>query len=108
MFARTATFEGVDVSKAEATMAVGRERATPILEGLTGWQGAMQLLDRENAKMVVLQVFDSRENMEAAESTFETMPQQLGPEIQEMLAGKRPAVDKFEIMGSRGMPDINT
>lgn len=107
MFARVATFEGVDASRADETMPVVRERATSILEKLAGWQGAMQLLDRDNGKLLVLQVFDSKENMEAAESTFETMPQRLGPEIQQMLTGGPPSVDRFEIMGARGISDVN-
>jgi hypothetical protein len=107
MFARVATFEGVDASRAEEAMPVARERARSILEKVRGWQGAMQLFDRDNGKFIVLHVFDSSENMEAAEPTFENMPQQLGPEIQEMLAGKRPSVDKLEIMGARGIPDVD-
>ncbi len=107
MFARVATFEGIDGTRAAEAVPVARERAVSILENVAGWQGAMQLLDRDNGKLLVLQVFDSKENMEAAESTFENMPQQLGPEVREMLAGKRPSVDKFEIMAARGIPDVN-
>ena len=107
MFARVAMFDGIDASRAEAAVPLARERAVSILEKVTGWQGGMQLLDRDNGKLLVLQVFDSEENMEAAESTFENMPQQLGPEVREMLAGKRPSVDKFEIMAARGIPDVN-
>lgn len=107
MFARLATFDGVDTSRIEELMPVTRQRATSILEKVAGWQGAMQLLDRESGKMLVLQVFDTEEHMDAAESTFETMPQQLGPDVQEMLGGKRPSVDKFEIMGARGIADVD-
>jgi hypothetical protein len=106
VFARISSFEGVDASGAETAMPVARERARSVLENVNGWQGAMQMLDRANGKFVVLHVFDSAENMEAAESTFENMPQQLGPEVQEMLAGKRPSIGKFEIMGARGIPDV--
>ena len=59
--------------------------------GLAGWQGAMQLLDRDSGKLI-LQVFDSKQNVEAAEPTFETMPQQLGPEIQKN--GRRQAINR--------------
>lgn len=105
MFARIATFEGVDVSQAEEAIPLARERAMPIMQGLAGWQGAMQLLDRDNGKYMILHVFDSKENMEAAEPTFETMPQQLGPEIQKMVKGG-PSVQKLEVMGARGIPDV--
>ena len=108
MFARVAEFEGIDASKAEAAVPVARERAVAILQNVAGWQGGMQLLDRDSGKLMVLQVFDSKENMEAAESTFETMPQQLGPEVGEMLAGKTPSVSKFEIMAARGVPDVGS
>jgi hypothetical protein len=53
---------------------------------------------------MILQVFDSKENMDATEPTCETMPQQLGPEIQ-MITG-RPSVDKLEIVGAQGIPDV--
>ena len=97
MFARVATFEGVDVSAAEGSFQRIRDAVRPIVEGLPGWQGATQLLDREGGKLVVIQLFDTRENMDAAEQTFEEMPRQI-PEAQQV-AGRRRSVEKFEVLG---------
>ena len=101
MFARMATFDGVNVETAEPAMERVREKAQQIVAELPGWQGAMQLLDRRNGKVVVMQFFDSEENMEAAEPTFEELPQRLGPEIMQQLAGQRRSVDKFEVLAER-------
>ena len=101
MFVRMATFDGIDVETAEPAMERVREKAQQIVAELPGWQGAMQLLDRRNGKVVVMQFFDSEENMEAAEPTFEELPQRLGPEIMQQLAGQRRSVDKFEVLAER-------
>ena len=101
MFARMATFEGVDAEAAEPVMAQIRDKAEEIVSRLPGWQGATQLLDRRNGKVVVIQFFDSEKNMEAAEPTFEDMPTQLGPELMQHVAGRRRSVEKFEVLAER-------
>ena len=101
MFARMATFEGVDAERAEPVMGQIREKAEEIVSQLPGWQGATQLFDRQNGKVVVIQFFDSEENMEAAEPTFEEMPRQLGPELMEQVAGRRRSVEKFAVLAER-------
>ena len=101
MFARMATFEGVDEAAAEPVMAQIREKAEEIVRELPGWQGATQLLDRTNGKVVVIQFFDTEENMEAAEPTFEEMPGRLGPELMQQVAGRRRSVEKFEVLAER-------
>ena len=101
MFARVATFEGVEASGVEQTLEKARERVIPILEGLPGWRGATQLYDDRNGKVMVINFFDSEENMEAAEPTFEDLPRQLGQELMQQIAGKRRSVEKFKVLAER-------
>ena len=101
MFVRIATFEGVDPSAFEQAAPAARERVTPILQGLSGWKGAAQLLDRRNGTLAIVQVFDTEQNMEAAQSTFDTLPQQLG-EMAKVLGEPPRSVNKFEVMGQTG------
>jgi hypothetical protein len=98
MFARIATFEGVDVAAAERTMDAVRERIEPIMRGLAGFQGYLELVDRSGGKAMTVSFFDSEENMRAAEPTFdEEMPRQLGDLI-EQWAGRRSSVERFEVL----------
>ncbi len=96
MFARIATFEGIDAGTSEDVMQRVRDRAVSILEGMPGWQGGMQLIDRSGGRVMTISFFDTEENMQAAEPTFESMPQQI-PEVREM-AGGRSSVQRFEVL----------
>lgn len=96
MFARIATFEGIDAGTSEDVMERVRDRAVSILEGMPGWQGGMQLIDRSGGRVMTISFFDTEENMQAAEPTFESMPQQI-PEVREM-AGSRSSVQRFEVL----------
>ncbi len=98
MFARVARFEGVAVSAGNPFDQV-RERALEILEALPGWQGGMQLVDREGGRVMNVALFDTEENMRAAEGTFEEMPQRLGLDSQQM--GRRTAVERYEVMAEQ-------
>ena len=95
MFARLATFEGVDVGRAEQVTEEARDRLRSIVEGLEGWQGVLQLVDRESGTLMTLQLFDSEENLRAAEQTFEDMPNQV-PEVRQ-IAGRRSSVKYLEV-----------
>ena len=96
MFARIATFEGIDAGTSEDVMERVRDRAISILEGMPGWRGGMQLIDRTGGRVMTISFFDTEENMQEAESTFESMPQQI-PEVREM-AGGRSSVQRFEVL----------
>lgn len=98
MFARMATFQ--TSPEALGLLDRIREAATPIAERMPGWQGATQLVDRDTAKIVVIHYFDTRENMEAAEETLETLPQQFDDELRQQvqqIAGGRQSVEWFEV-----------
>lgn len=102
MFARMATFSVTDPERAAGMSGRIREAVLPVTERLQGWQGATQMLDRKAGKLAVIHFFDTAENMEAAEPTFESMPQQfsedLRQQIQEIAAGRQ-AVEKYEVLG---------
>ncbi len=102
MFARMATFSVTDPDRAAGMSERIREAALPVTEQLQGWQGATQMLDRESGKLAVIHFFDTAENMEAAEPTFESMPQQfpedLRQQVQEVAAGRQ-SIEKYEVLG---------
>jgi hypothetical protein len=98
MFARMATFEGVDPDAAARTLEEVRERVEPLMRGLDGYRGYLDLMDRARGKAVTLVFFDSEENVAAAEPTFdEEMPRQLGDLIGPW-AGRRTSVERFEVV----------
>ena len=101
MYARMATFAVGDWSGYQEISERIRDAAQPIVEGLPGWQGALQMLDRENGTVAILHLFDSEENMTAAESTFETMPERFPDDLRERMramAGGRQSVQRFEVL----------
>jgi len=98
VFARIASFEGVDVDEAARTMDEVRGRVEPIMRNMEGFQGYMELVDRSAGKALTIALFDSAENMEAAESTFdEEMPRQLA-DLFSQWAGRRAGVDRYEVL----------
>jgi heme-degrading monooxygenase HmoA len=101
MFARIATFEGVDIAAAERTLDAAYERLEPLFRGMQGWQGVLDLVDRSSGKAVTMTLFESEEDMQAAEPTFEEeMPRQLGDLIQEW-SRRRTSVERFEVVYER-------
>ena len=98
MFARIATFEGVNVEAAEATMQEALRRVEPLMRELPGYRGYLELLDRSNRRAQTVALFDSEENMLAAEQTFdEEMPKQLA-DLFDQFQGSRTSVDRYEVM----------
>jgi hypothetical protein len=97
MFARVAQFEGINVEKAMSTMDDAVSLIRPLVEGLPGYEGAMELMTRDG-KFLSLTLFDSLESAEAAEKTFdEEMPAKLGPLFREW-EGNRVSVDRYEVL----------
>lgn len=98
MFARIARFEGVDVEAADRTMDEARNRLGPLVRGIQGWQGSLELMDRQSGKVMTVSLFDSEESMSAAEPTFEEeMPRQLG-DLMKDWSGRRTAVERYEVV----------
>jgi hypothetical protein len=94
MIARVASFEGVNVEAAKATMDEAEARIRPLMEGLAGFGGTLQLV-ADGGKVLVISFFDSEENAKAAEPTFdEVLPRELG-DLFTQWAGHRTSVDHY-------------
>jgi hypothetical protein len=79
MFARIATFEGVDVAASAGTMEEAGKRVEPTLPELRGLRRAMDLADSSSGKILSIALFASEADMHAAEKTFdEELPGVLG------------------------------
>ena len=98
MIARIATFEGVNPTADIKLMEQAEEIVKPIMRGMTGFQGHLELMDRSSGKALSISLFDTEENAIAAERTFDQeMPQALG-EIMNQWSGRRVSVDRYEVM----------
>ena len=98
MIARVATFEGINVETARSTMGEAENLIRPLLEGMNGYRGALELV-ADNGKFLSITLFDSPESAQAAEPVFDQeMPQKLG-HIFEQWAGRRVSVDRYEVAG---------
>jgi hypothetical protein len=87
MWARVASFEGVDVERLRAETNRSPDRMP---EGL---RGAFGLVDAEGRRQLFITLFDSLEAIEAAEPTFE----QMGDEIPETVRGRRVSKEYYEV-----------
>jgi hypothetical protein len=98
MFARVATFESTDPAADEKLMGEAIEIVEPIIRGLTGIQGYMELADRSSGKSLSISLFDTEENALAAETVFdEEMPRALGGLMQQF-SGRRTGVDRYDVL----------
>ncbi len=97
MFARVATFEGVDETSTGLMDEAGK-RVEPLLREMKGLQRAIDLADNSSGKTLSIALFDSEANMNAAEKTFdEDMPRALG-DLMEQWSGRRTAVERYEVV----------
>jgi hypothetical protein len=101
MIARVAAFEGIDVAAAQASMDEATAVIRPMVQGLAGYEGSLELATMDG-KFLSVTFFDSAENAAAAEPTFdEEMPAKLG-HIFEQWAGTRTSVDLYQVVGRDG------
>jgi len=97
MVARVAQFEGVDVEEAQRTMEEAAAVIRPLVDGLAGYHGQLDLVTQEG-KVLSVTFFDSDENAQAAEQTFdEEIPRRLG-EIFKGWEGRRVSVDRYMVV----------
>jgi hypothetical protein len=97
MVARVAVFEGVNADAARETMDQAEAVIRPLVEGLTGYRGRLDLLS-DDGRMLSITLFDSAEDAEAAEPTFdEEMPRRLG-DIFRHWEGARTSVGVYEVL----------
>jgi hypothetical protein len=96
--ARIASFEGVNAAEVQRTMADAEAIIVPMIAGLAGYQGHLQLVS-PSGKVLSITLFDSEEHAEAAESVFdEEMPARLGDLFKDW-DGRRVGVDRYMIIG---------
>ena len=98
MFARIATFESTDPAADEKLMGQAGEIVEPIIRGMNGIQGHMELADRNSGKSLSISFFDTEENAVAAEAIFdEELPKALG-DLMQQFSGRRTGVDRYEVL----------
>jgi hypothetical protein len=98
MIARVASFEGINIEAAQATMDEAEAIIRPIMEGLAGYQGGLELVSTDG-KFLGVTFFDSQENAEAAEETFDqVLPAKLG-DVFTRWGGRRTSVGHFMVVG---------
>jgi hypothetical protein len=104
MFARIATFESTDPAADEKLMDETLEIVRPIIQGMKGIQGHMELLDRNSGKSLSISLFDTEQNAQAAEPIFdEEMPKALG-EIMQQFSGRRVSVERYAVLVDERIP----
>jgi hypothetical protein len=97
MWARIASFEGGDTEKLQK---LNEERMqSGEMNPPEGIKRVMLLADNENNRRMFVAMFDSREAIEAAESRFESM----GDEVPEDVRGRRTGVDYYEVVFEQTM-----
>ena len=104
MFARIATFESTDPAADEQLMGQATEIVEPIIRGIKGIQGHMELVDRSSGRSLSISFFDTEANAIAAEKIFdEEMPKALG-EIMNKFSGRRIGVDRYDVLVDERVP----
>ena len=79
-------------------MGQAMEIVEPIIRGLNGIQGFMELADRSSGKSLSISFFDTEENAVAAEPVFdEEMPRALG-DLMQQFSGRRASVDRYDVL----------
>jgi len=98
MFARVATFEGVDIAAAKKSAEQAHKLLLPVFETMPGWMGIMELADATSGKVFSVTIFNSAANAAAADDVFDKeMPSVLG-DLMKSRAGKRVSVDQCEVI----------
>src|SRR3954466_5761050 len=96
MFARVATFEGIDLDAMQETADEAARRLEEIFRRMPGWQGTTDLASSDG-KVLAITLFDSEENARAAEPAFdEEMPAALG-DLMRGWSGKRTSVERYRV-----------
>jgi hypothetical protein len=98
MYARVGRFDGINVAAAEATMGQAEEVLRPTMEALDGYAGHLELIGADGNGISVT-FFDTQQNAEAAEPTFDQeIPKKLGDVFKEW-EGRR--VEAQRLQGRR-------
>ncbi len=104
MFARIAMFESTDPAADEKLMDQAGEIVEPIMRGMKGFQGYMELVDRNSGKSLSISFFDSEASALAAEPIFdEEMPKALG-DLMQQFSGRRTGVERYDVTIDQRVP----
>ena len=105
MFARVAVYEQIDVEGWEPVSKWFKEHADELNRGLAGYQGSMTLLDRENARLVGIGLYDTAANAHEVDEVMDQGPPKGMPqELQDVLArGTRTQRGVYEVMEADGV-----
>jgi hypothetical protein len=104
MFARIAMFESTDPAADEKLMDQVGEIVEPIMQSMKGFQGHMELADRDSGKSLSISFFDSEANALAAEPIFdEEMPKALG-DLMQQFSGRRTGVERYDVLVDERVP----
>jgi hypothetical protein len=97
MVARVASFEGINVQAAKGTMAEAESIARPVIEGLAGYRGYLELLSADGKSLSVT-LFESEGDATAAEPVFDQeLPRLLGDLFKDW-SGRRVSVDRYSVL----------
>jgi hypothetical protein len=97
MIARVATFEGINIEKARETMEEAEGQIRPLVQGLAGYQGRLDLASADG-RFVSITLFASDEAAAAAEPIFdEELPRKLG-DIFTSWEGRRTSVGRYAVV----------
>jgi hypothetical protein len=97
MYARVARFDGINVAAAEATMGQAEEVLRPTMEALDGYAGHLELIGADGNGISVT-FFDTQQNAEAAEPTFDQeIPKKLGDVFKEW-EGRRVEASGYKVV----------
>ena len=104
MIARIATFESTDPAADEQLMPKAMEVVEPIIRGIPGIQGYLELADRKTGRSLSISLFDSEESAAAAETVFdEEMPRALG-DLMQQFSGRRISVERYDVLVDERIP----
>lgn len=97
MIARVASFEGIDPDLARARSDEIGAVAQPVMERLAGYRGTLNLVSADGKELLVT-FFDTEENADAAEQTFDEELPRLLAGLYEGWEGRRVSVDRYEVL----------
>ena len=109
MFARVALYEQIDVEGWEPVARWFEEHGEEMNQRLDGYQGSMTLLDRENARMYGIGLYDTAENARKVDAVMDAGPPSDMPEdLKEgLMRGTRPHRGVYEVVQDGGRLSIS-